>query len=146
MLNGMPMTNRFGQLRREMEQLVDQLTPGFFPALPGVRTEGYPAVNLWDEGTALCVEAELPGVRKDDLEIYAVGDELTIKGSRPRTEGENVTYHRQERGAGEFSRVVTLPVEIDAEKIEAVLADGVLTLRLPKAESAKPRQISVRTV
>jgi HSP20 family protein len=59
--------------------------------------------------------------------------------------GENLTYHRQERNTGEFTRVVTLPVDVDADNVEAVLKDGVLNIRLPKAESAKPRKIALKT-
>jgi len=145
MFTGIPMTNRFNRMRREMEQLFGDVLPGFVPAPFAAREMAYPALNVWDEGANLCVEAEVPGVQKDGLEIYAVGDELTIKGRRPAMQTEASNYHRQERGTGEFARVITLPVEVDADKIEAVLADGVLTLRLPKAESAKPRQIAVKT-
>jgi HSP20 family protein len=73
-----------------------------------------------------------------------MGDELTIKGHRKPMAGEKLTYHRQERGTGEFTRLLTLPVEIDADTVEAVLQDGVLTITLPKEEAAKPRQIEVK--
>jgi len=132
------------ELRREMDRLFDTfgLGPPPWPLRP--RAAAYPALNIWDERDAFCVEAEIPGVSKDDLEILAVGNELTIKGRRPPLEGQNLTYHRQERGSGEFTRVVTLPAEVDPNQVEAVLKDGVLTVRLPKAASAKPRQIKVK--
>ena len=131
----------FNHLRRQMDRLFDEVGA---PAQL-CSTCAYPALNVWDADDALHVEAELPGVKLEDLEIFALGNELTIKGRRAPLEGENRTYHRQERETGEFTRVLTLPVDVDAEKIEAVLNNGVLSLRLPKAESAKPPKIAVRT-
>ena len=133
----------FNELRREMERLFDGFAVGLGD-LPFRRTAVYPALNIWDAGEALCVEAELPGIRQDDLEIFALGNELTIKGRRTPLEGKTHTYHRQERGTGEFTRVVTLPAEVDSDKVEASLKDGILTLRLPKAASAKPRKIALK--
>jgi HSP20 family protein len=142
--NPMTWMNPFNELRREMDRLLDGF--GLGAARPALRYRAaYPALNVWNEGEALCVEAEVPGIRKEDLEIFAVGNELTIKGRRPPLEGEKLTYHRRERGTGEFTRVITLPDGVDADKVEAVLKDGVLTVRLPKAESAKPRQIAIKT-
>jgi len=137
------MTNPFDELRRQMERLLDEfnLSTWRFP-FPAA---GYPALNVWDAGDTVCVEAEIPGVSKDDLEVYAVGNELTIKGRRAALEGNNITYHRQERGTGTFTRVITLPAEVDPDRVEAVLKDGVLTVRLPKAEAAKPRKIALKT-
>lgn len=130
------------QLRRDMDRLFDHYRTdwGHFP----YRRHAYPALNVWDSGEAFCVEAELPGVRQEDLEMYAVGNELTLKGRRQPLEGETLIYHRQERGTGEFTRVITLPCEVDAAKVDAVLKDGVLTLQLPKAEKEKPRRITVK--
>jgi HSP20 family protein len=91
------------------------------------------------------VEAELPGVKDEDLEISVTGNELLLKGRRPDIEEKNVAFHRRERSAGDFERVLRLPAEIDAQKVEASLADGVLLLTLPKAEAAKPKKITVKT-
>lgn len=138
--------NPFGmlnELQREMNRLFEGYTPR-----PGngawSRPATFPALNIWEVGDALHAEAEIPGVSQDDLEVYAVGNELTIKGTRKPREGEGLTYHRRERGTGEFTRVITLPIDVDAEKVEATLKDGVLTVRLPKAEEAKPKKISVK--
>ena len=134
----------FDELRRQMDRLLDDFNVG--PARPSLLSRAaYPALNVWDAGDALCVEAELPGVDKGDVEIYAVGNELTIKGRRAAVNGEKRTYHRQERLCGQFTRVVTVPTEFDTERVDAVLKDGVLSVRLPKAESAKPRKIAVQT-
>ncbi len=135
--------NPFEELRREMTRLLDNFGLGLTRGPLGGR-ETYPAVNVWDAGEAICVEAEVPGIRKEDIEILAAGNELTIKGRRMPLEGNNLVYHRQERPTGVFTRVLTLPVEIDADRVEAVVDDGVLMIRLPKAEAAKPRKITVK--
>lgn len=127
-------------VRREMGELFDSVFNGH-----DVRARSYPALNIWEEGDQLFAEAELPGMGMDDVELFVVGNELTIKGQRRPLADENASYHRRERGVGEFSRTVTLPVEIDSDKVEASLKNGVLTITLPKAEAARPRKISVRT-
>jgi len=134
---------QLNELRREMDRVFREFAPdlGLTPPATGV----FPPVNVWSDGETLFVEAEVPGVKLEDLDITAVGNELTIRGRREPLTGDNLVYHRQERGTGEFTRVLTLPVEVDADRIEAVVRDGVLTIRLPKAESARPRKIAVKT-
>ncbi|GMU22330.1 MAG: heat-shock protein [Phycisphaerae bacterium] len=133
----------FGDLRREIDRLFDAFGGGVDGGRM-TRPRAFPAINVWEDAEAVYAEAELPGVRREDLEITAVGNELTLSGRRQPAETENVTFHRQERGYGEFTRVLALPVEVDADKIEATLRHGVLTLRLPKAEAARARKITVR--
>ena len=133
----------FHQLRNEM----DRLLTGFFGStsdgvLPGV-FRNQPPINVWEEQDALKVEMELPGVKSDQLDISVAGGELSVKVSHPDVAQEGVTYHRRERPVGGFSRIVRLPVEVDADHVEADLRDGVLTITLPKAERAKPRKINV---
>ena len=128
------------QLRREMGELFDSMAWPFQNA-----GRAFPALNIWEEGDALFAEAELPGMGMDDVEVLVVGNELTIKGTRKAVEGKSQGVHRQERGTGAFSRSVTLPFEVDAEKVEATLKDGVLRMTLPKAASARPRKIEVKT-
>ncbi|MEP0842355.1 MAG: Hsp20/alpha crystallin family protein, partial [Phycisphaerae bacterium] len=129
----------YQDLRRQIDQLFDAFA-GFNG---GPRVPAYPPVNIWEEGDTLYLEAELPGVKQEDLEISAIGRELTLRGRRAGREGQDVCYHRQERGVGEFTRVLTLPVEVESEQIEAALKDGVLTLTMPKVEAAKARKIKV---
>jgi HSP20 family protein len=106
---------------------------------------GFPAVNVWEEAEGLMVEAELPGLDMKDLEIYVTGtDQFTIKGERKANAPAKGVQHRQEREFGSFVRVLTLPVPVDASKVEARLENGLLHLRLPKHESAKPRKIVVK--
>jgi HSP20 family protein len=111
---------------------------------PWQRTRVFPALNVWEDGDRFYAEAEVPGVKMDDMEIYASGNELTVRGQRKPLEDNEVTYHRQERGGGEFSRVITLPAEVNADKVEATLKNGVLTVMLPKAEAARMRKIQVK--
>jgi len=132
------------ELRREVDRLFEDLGPRFGRGVfAPVRT--FPALNVWEDGDSLYAEAELPGVSSEDVEVYSAGNELTIKGRREPRQGDQLSYHRRERGTGEFSRVITLPVEVDAEKVRADLRNGVLTITMPKAEGHKPKKITVKT-
>jgi HSP20 family protein len=105
----------------------------------------FPAVNVWEEGDQVCVEAELPGLDLKNLEIYVTGgNQLTLKGERRPNVPEKGVWHRQERNYGSFTRVLTLPFLVDADKVEAKLENGVLLVKLAKHESAKPRKIQVK--
>ncbi|MEX0676669.1 MAG: Hsp20/alpha crystallin family protein [Pirellulales bacterium] len=136
------------RLRDEMDRLVS----GFFgPRSAGAPARGdwtarsFPALNVWEQGEVIYAEAEVPGLKSEDLDISVVGGDLTIRGRRGAEPREGVAYHRQERGTGEFNRVLRLPDEVDAGKVEATLVDGVLLVKLPKAESARPKKIKVET-
>jgi HSP20 family protein len=131
----------FGALRREMDDLFDRFG-AFAPARSVYRA--YPAVNLYETGDAYVLTAELPGVAPEDLEISLEGSTVTLSGERKAALDEGASVHRQERPAGTFRRAFDLPVPIDADKVEAVHRNGVLTLRLPKAPEHRPRQISVK--
>lgn len=129
----------FQQLQSEMNRLFDRWTAAPEAAL------GDPAVNVWEEGEVAVLEAELPGVEFKDLEVYVTGgNHLTLKGTRKPLVPDKGVWHRQERGVGTFTRSLTLPFVVDAEKVEAKLDNGVLQVRLPKHESAKPRKIVVK--
>jgi len=106
-----------------------------------------PAINLWEEDEALWLEAELPGLELNDLEIFVTGhNQLTLKGERkpPLLEKEKGVQHRQERGFGKFTRTVTLPFAVDENNVEARFENGILRVRLPKHETAKPRKIAIK--
>lgn len=133
--------NPLYQLRDEMDRLLSGAL-GASPVGVLARREG-PAVNLWEEGDALKLEMEVPGVTQEHLDLSVVDNELTIHVELPEHEEEGVTYHRRERPVGSFSRRVALPVEVDAEHVSAELSGGVLRVTLPKAPSAKPRKIEV---
>lgn len=137
--------NPVHQFREELDRLMTGAfsTPGVATAARLVTGRSFPAVNVWEDGENLFVEAEVPGLKSENLEITVIGDELTLKGERTADERSEATYHRRERGIGSFHRVIKLSSEVNAEKVEAALADGVLLLTLPKAEAAKPRKIKV---
>ena len=85
----------------------------------------------------------MPGVKKEDLDIQVRGDTLRIQGKKTIAYDDGASVHRRERAAGQFDRTLTLPAEVDAAKVAAEYRDGVLTLRLPRAESAKPRTVTI---
>ena len=105
----------------------------------------YPAVDLWQDENCLYVEAELPGIQIADLEIYVTGgNQLTVSGERKPPTVEGGAWHRQERGYGKFSRLLALPCNVKTDDVEADLKDGVLTIKLPKSEAAKPRRLAIK--
>ncbi len=105
----------------------------------------FPPLNVWEEEEAFNVEAELPGLTMNDVEIYVTGqNQLTVKGERNTGAPEKAVQHRQERQFGKFVRSLTLPSPVDDNKVEARLENGVLSVRLPKHERAKPRKIPVK--
>ncbi|MEJ2638448.1 MAG: Hsp20/alpha crystallin family protein [Desulfosarcinaceae bacterium] len=136
--------NAFEQLDRMRRQL-DQVFGSEVGTQRGLLGAGvFPQINLTEDADRFYIRAELPGVTSDALEIQATGKNLSLSGERQiEAENEGVRYHRREREAGKFSRIITLPTEIDPDRIEAKLEDGVLTIRVPKAEAVKPRQITI---
>jgi len=138
------MMNGFAPLVRLQDEM-NRLFEGFFDDMPAQRgyAAGYPGINLWEDGDNAYIEAELPGASMEDIEVLVTGNQLTINGERKIADPSNATYHRRERGTGKFSRTMTLPWEINAEKVQAKLVDGVLTMTLPKAESAKPKKVKL---
>jgi HSP20 family protein len=138
------MLTRVGPLLLLQDQM-NRLFEDFVEEAPALRPFGsaYPALNLWEEGDVAFLEAELPGMSMDDLELLVMGSELTINGQRKIDQPADASWHRRERSHGSFSRTLTLPWEIEAEKVEAHLQDGVLMVKLPKCESCKPRKIRV---
>jgi len=130
-------------LQQELDRF--QRNPGF--SLGPSSHGAFPPVNLLEErGQGLAVMAELPGVEPSSLKIAGQGRTLTISGERRReTPTDSAAYHRRERPFGEFSRSIQLPDDFDLAKASASCAAGVLTVRIPKAESAKPRQIAVQS-
>ena len=147
-LMGLPtvrFTNPFSELermRRQMDSLFQQYTEG--PAR-GIAAGVFPAINLTEDTNNYFIRAELPGVQSADLDIQSTGTSLSISGERRiPSEDPGVRYHRREREAGRFSRIIGLPGDVDPQKVNAKLVNGMLTVTVPKAEKAKPRQISVK--
>ena len=139
------MLNTHGALA-QMNRFRDELDRVFGVEPVGwAKTSIFPPVNIWEDDNALYIEAELPGLKMEDLEIYLhEGNELSIKGNRPKAELESGSWLHQERSAGEFSRTFKLAVDIDVDKISAELDAGVLRVTLPKSEAVKPKKIEIK--
>lgn len=104
-----------------------------------------PAVDIYDKGNEVVIHAELPGMKKDEIDVRVENNVLTVRGQKERKdEVKEEGYFRTERTYGTFSRSFSLPSTVDASKISAEYKDGVLTLNVPKAEEAKARQIDVK--
>jgi len=103
----------------------------------------FPPVNAFRKGDDYIVLAELPGVDRNDLEIQVKNNTLRLSGRKAPKYPDKVSVHRRERLFGQFDRSVTLPVEIDADKVQASYNNGVLALLLPRAERDKPRRIKL---
>ena len=104
-----------------------------------------PSVNIYEKDGILQVEADLPGVKKEDIRVSVEGGVLSLSGERKQEEKlEKENLVRVERSYGSFSRSFTLPSDVDAQAIEASFADGVLKLRIPRSEQAKPKSIEIR--
>lgn len=104
-----------------------------------------PAVDLKETDQAYTLEADLPGLKKEDIELMVVDNMITIKGERKQEEKvEEKGYHRFERRYGAFQRSFEIPGGFDSEKVTAKFEDGVLRVTLPKREEAKPKHIEVR--
>lgn len=124
----------------------DQLMAGFFRPISSSNelSDWRPAADVRETDEAFVVEAELPGMKRDDVSVTFEDGTLTLSGERKyeeETNGSNL--RRVERSYGSFSRSFRLPREIDAESVKASFADGVLTITVPKTETAKPRTIEI---
>ena len=106
-------------------------------------TGAFPPINVFQQGDNLVAIIELAGVNKSELEIQAKDNTLRISGKKNIAYPEKVSLHRRERLSGTFDRTLTVPIQIDAERIKAEYRDGVLALFIPRAESDKPRNISI---
>ncbi|MFN8389864.1 MAG: Hsp20/alpha crystallin family protein [Bdellovibrionota bacterium] len=106
-------------------------------------TARFPQVNVWEDEAGFSLEAELPGVTAENLEAVVVGNELSLKGERKPVQVENASALRREVAAKKFARVLQFPCELDSERVEATLKNGVLTMKLPKAPSARTKKITI---
>ncbi|HEY8944221.1 MAG TPA: Hsp20/alpha crystallin family protein [Polyangiaceae bacterium] len=128
-------------LRREMNRLFFDFETGFSGERDGWT---WPSVSLNDNGTSLVIRAEVPGMKPEKLDLSVDESTLTLKGEREDQVPEGYSVHRKERVAYKFARTLALPAKVDSAAAEARFKDGILTVTLPKAKEAQPRQISVR--
>ena len=144
--NSLTVIDRMLGLTRAMDEALDR------DAAPRGNDQRvwYPATDAYETREAYVVEADLPGVKPDNVEISFERNTLTIRGARdwplktPQSNGAEFRVHGAERIGGTFARAIRLPEYVDGEKIEARFAEGVLTVRVPKAQSALPRKIEVK--
>jgi len=103
-----------------------------------------PALDVQEDKDKFTISLELPGLKREDISVHLEDGSLIISGERKEeTVNENTQVHRRERFYGKFSRALTLPTAVSADKVKAAYKDGILTVTLPKAEEAKPKQIDV---
>ena len=127
----------FDELRREVDRL-------FYDFESGAADQGTaPMLSVEDKGEALLLRAELPGIAEKDLELTVTGTSLTLKGERKVEAPAGYTTHRNERSTYRFARTFELGTKVEPDKAQASLTHGVLTVTLPKAAEAKPKQIQV---
>jgi HSP20 family protein len=140
-----PMIDLLYQLQRRTGQNFNEPFRAFEWPAPEATTAGWqPAVDIFEEPDALRLVAEVPGVRPEDVKISVEGNLLTIRGIKEQVaEAKAEKVHRYERTYGAFERSFTLAASIDPSKIKATYTLGVLTIMLPKAETAKPHLIKV---
>ena len=103
----------------------------------------YPPINVFRKGEDFVAIAEVPGIQKKDIEVQVRGNVIRIAGTKTLNYSEKASIHRRERLAGAFDRAISLPVEIDADRVRAECQGGVLALYLPRAERDKPKSIKV---
>jgi HSP20 family protein len=132
-------------LRDEIDHLFDSPLNALTTNAQQFLNGWLPTIDLFEDGNQLVLKAELPGMKKEDIDISLHGDVLTLSGERKEDEVfDKAETYRAERFLGRFQRTLTLPVMVDSRKVEASYQNGILTVTLPKAEEAKSKQIEVK--
>ena len=135
--------DRWNNLRDELDSLFELPFWSNFGRQSQLFSGWSPALDLYQNNNEVIARIELPGMRKEDIEISLQDGMLTISGERKSDAPESDKAERSERYVGKFRRSVSLPTQVDANKVTATYRDGILTVTLPKAEEAKPKQIQV---
>lgn len=131
---------------RMTDELWRALGENLLPEAPALNRGGYPTLNAWQDNDCFFVEAEIPGLALEDLEItLPEPNMLRIEGHRKPAAEEGTAWLRRERAYGQFARQFRLPGPVDGDGVEATLRHGVLTVKLPKAPEIRPRKIAVRS-
>lgn len=137
-------------IRNDLERLhneMDDLFGSFFGRMPRQFPElKMPAIDIYEEKDKLVVKAEIPGCKAEDIDVSVHGDTLSITGEKKQEyEQKEEGYYAKERSFGKFRRDLTLPFDVDPEKVDAKCKDGVLHLALPKAETSKSHKIQIKS-
>ena len=128
-------------LRADMDRLFSSLFGGGYEEREGLWA---PLVDIEEDNDTIMVKVEIPGMKKEDIKVSVQSNILTITGERKHeSETKNKTFHRVERSYGKFSRMITLPTDVDSDKVKANYKDGILSITLPKPEAVKPKHIDV---
>jgi HSP20 family protein len=136
----------------DLQQEVNRLFDSFFgrgpqmagPPMTGQERAWAPVMDMYETKDELVITAELPGVNEKDVQLSITGDVLTLRGERASaSETSQHAQYRSERWYGRFERSVALPIPVQADQVKASYRDGVLTVKLPKAEEIKPKQIKI---
>jgi HSP20 family protein len=138
-----PSLDRWMSLRDDLNSLFESPFRSSFGRAGQLFSGWSPALDLYQNNDNVVAVVELPGMRREDIEISLHDGTLTIGGERRRETSNGEKADRTERYIGKFRRSITLPVRVDANKVSAIYQDGILTVTLPKAEEAKPKQIPV---
>ncbi|MGA7123777.1 MAG: Hsp20/alpha crystallin family protein [Polyangiaceae bacterium] len=136
----------FDQLQRRIDRTFDSWAAPS-PAADRLRrraTASWPATNVFETKESFIVKAEVPGLAENDVSVSVEDDALVVRGERKCTAPEGYTAHLRERASVAFTRKLPLPARVDADGVAATLRDGVLTITLPKAKDALPRQVTVK--
>jgi HSP20 family protein len=136
--------NEFDQVTERMRRLLDETFSGAGWPAPAGRDSWSPLVDLEETDDAYLIEAELPGVKREDVNVELIGKELQISGEVKEERERKGVLRQQMRRSGRFSYRVALPDRADADGIEASLNDGVLRVRLANAERAERRKIAIK--
>ena len=139
----MLLSDPFDALLQFQQALDSYRTSGWLGGGPSARG-AYPPLNVFRRGDDVVVITEVPGVKKEDLQIQVKGNTIRIAGAKSVEYGERAGLHRRERLAGTFDRAITVPVEVDPDCVRAECHDGILALYLPRAERDKPKTIAIR--
>jgi len=138
-----PSFDRWASLRDEMNRLFDLPTMSNLARQAQLFSNWTPALDLYQTVDNVVAVVELPGMRKEDIDISLHDGMLTIAGERQSSSGDGENAERTERFSGKFRRSISLPTRVDASKVSATYKEGILTVTLPKAEEAKPKKVEV---
>jgi len=133
-------------MRRDMDRLFDEFTKPARRRRIWPKSEGLviPSIDLYDRKTEIVAKIELPGVRREDIDLTITKDTLTLKGEIKKDDDvQEEDYYTSERMIGSFSRTIALPFEVESEKAQATMNNGLLEIVMPKREEARPKEIKI---